>query len=212
MFPLFLDLRERLCLVVGGGPVGRRKAAALLEGGARVRMVCLEPCPPDLVHDRIDWCQEPYRPEHLRDAVLVFAAASTEVNRRVSADARVAGLWVNNATEPENGDFFVPATCRRGELLIAIGTGGTAPALAATVRNLLETAFDETFDHWLALLAEVRTLARETVPEATARQELMRRLCRWEWLERLRREGIDPVRTSMFAEIQTLAGPAEELL
>jgi precorrin-2 dehydrogenase/sirohydrochlorin ferrochelatase len=206
MFPLFLSLADRLAVVVGGGAVGRRKAAALLAAGARVRLVCLEARPPDAPSTSLDWLAEPYREEHLGGAVLVFAAAPAPVNRRVVSDARARGVWVCSATEPETGDFHVPATVRRGDFVLAVGTGGAAPALAREVRRRLETQFDEAFGIWVALLAELRPLVLERVP-AASRETAWERLCRWEWLERLRCDGVEKVREAMRAEIGPLTSP-----
>src|SRR5947208_5664112 len=101
MFPIFLDLTGRVAVVVGGGPVGRRKALALLDGGATVRVVALEPA--SLQADHLDWRTEPYQSHHLHGASLVFAAATRDVNRQVLADPKDRGVWVNCADEPETG-------------------------------------------------------------------------------------------------------------
>src|SRR5207245_4037903 len=81
MFPLFLNVRDRLCVVIGGGSVGQRKATALLESGARVRAICLESRPPLLDSPRLEWLTEPYTAEHLSGAALVLAAGPPEVNQ-----------------------------------------------------------------------------------------------------------------------------------
>jgi precorrin-2 dehydrogenase/sirohydrochlorin ferrochelatase len=204
MLPLLLDPRDGLCLVVGGGPVGRRKARALLDAGARVRLVCPEASRGQQTDPRLERLAEPYRPEHLDGVRLAVAAATPEVNRRVVADARSRGVWVNSATDPDSGDAFFPATLRRGDLVLAVGTGGHAPALARRIRDRLAEQFDEAFALWLDLLAELRPLVRARVP-APQRRALLEKLSGWNWLERLRREGVEPVRAAMRAEVEALA-------
>jgi precorrin-2 dehydrogenase/sirohydrochlorin ferrochelatase len=191
MFPLFLNVQDRLCVVIGGGPVGQRKTAALLESGARVRIVCLESRPTHLDSPRLEWLTEPY--------------AAGQVNQRVVRDARSQGVWVNAADDPANGDFYVPATVRRGQFTAAISTGGAAPGLAQAVRLLLESQFDEAFGTWVALLGELRPFVLATILDAPQRRTVLERLCQWDWLERLRREEQSAVRAAMMAEIEALA-------
>jgi precorrin-2 dehydrogenase/sirohydrochlorin ferrochelatase len=203
MFPLFLDMTDRLAVVVGGGAVGRRKAAAALSAGARVRLVCLEARPSDESHPSLDWVTGPYTAAHLDGATLVFAAGPAELNARVVADARARGVWVNAANDPGASDFLVPSTVRRGRLLVAVGTGGAAPGLARSIRRQLEEQFDEAFGQWVALLAELRPVVLACVPDAGRRRTLFERWCQPEWLDRLRREGVDVVRGAMRAELHS---------
>ncbi len=189
MLPLFLDVKRRLSLVVGGGPVGRRKARAIREAGGAVRLVCLEPRPDTA--DDLDWRSEPFRPEHLDGVSLVFPAATPEVNQQVRQEARRRGLLINGE------DFALPATVRRGDFVLALSTGGAAPALARRLRERLESEFDDRFGVWLALLAQARAEIMAQVADPQQRRQLFEQLSDWHWLERLQQEGSDAVRAAM---------------
>jgi precorrin-2 dehydrogenase/sirohydrochlorin ferrochelatase len=212
MFPLFLNLNARLCAVIGGGPVGRRKAAGLLAAGARVSLVCLEPRPADEASAALTWLQEPYQSSHLDEVSLVFAAATPEVNRRVVRDARERRLWVNAADDLAACDFHIPAVVRRGPFVLAVGTGGAAPGLAGEVRRRLEGQFDDAFGTWVDLLAELRPRVLARVADPETRRAIFRVLSDWSFAERLANEDVANVRGSMLDVIETLAeGPPRSL-
>ena len=96
---------------------------------------------------------------------------------------------MNAASDPTDGDFFLPATVRRGDFVLAVSTGGAAPILTQLVRDRLEAEFDETFGVWVSLLAEMRARLMERIADGDKRRSVMTRLCQWNWLVRLRRRG-----------------------
>lgn len=204
MYPVFLRLTDRLAVVVGGGPVGRRKAAALLQAGARVRLVCLEPRPAEQTAPPLDWIVAAYHPQHLESAHLVIAAATAEVNRAVLADAHSRGLWACSASEPDAGDFLTAATVRRGDLILALGTSGQVPPLTRVLRGRLEELLDARWGDWLRLLAELRPLVQSRLADAGLRQRLWEELCAESWLERAEREAPAQVRAAVLAACEKL--------
>jgi precorrin-2 dehydrogenase/sirohydrochlorin ferrochelatase len=205
MFPIFLSLTGRRVLIVGGGPTGRRRLRAVLEAGGSARVVAREPPPADVTDPRVEWLAEPYRPDHLRDVALVLAAGPSAVNAAVLADARVQGIWAASASDPAAGDFVVPAVSRRGELTVAVGTGGAAPSLARRVCDEILTGLDGTVTRWIEILGELRPVVLDRVPDPATRRRLFERLTDEEWREQIRRDGPDVVRAAMRAEIDRAA-------
>ncbi|MDB5313141.1 MAG: sirC [Gemmataceae bacterium] len=202
MFPVMLDLTGRVVVVVGGGPVGRRKARAAGAAGAVVRVV--DPRPAEGLPGVV-WVVDPYTPDHLAGAALVFACASPEVNARVVADAKTRGVWVNSASDPDQGDCFLPAVVRQGGLTLAVSTGGASPALARRVREQLGAGFDAAFAGWVQLLNEIRPEVLAAVADPEKRRALLDALADWPWLDRLRAEGPDAVRAAMREEVRRAA-------
>lgn len=201
MFPILLDLTDRLGVVVGGGSVGQRKARAILEAGGMARIISLTPRPPQWEEPRLEWIMDPYRRAHLKDATLIFAAATAEVNRKVVQDARENGIPVNSATDPQSGTFFVPAILRKGDLVVAISTQGKAPAMARHLRLSLSTVIDEAHALHLELLSEARPSILAHIPEESS-ATLWESLCAEAWRERLRGEPFEVVREAFWEEVE----------
>ena len=164
-YPVFLEMNGRACLVVGGGQVAARKAEGLLAAGARVTVVS-----PALDAElaalkagrRIEHFEREYRQGDLRRQALVVAATDDPAtNSRVAADARAGGVLVNVVDEPALCDFILPSVVRRGEVVLAVSTGGLSPALARWLRGELEGFLSEDFARLADLLADVRRDLRE---------------------------------------------------
>jgi precorrin-2 dehydrogenase/sirohydrochlorin ferrochelatase len=156
-YPIILDLADKPVLVVGGGGVALRKARDLADAGAHVHVVSPEFLPEFTTDERLHLFPEPYEKHHLAGARLVVAATNDEaVNARVAAEARAAGALVNVVDRPELCDFIVPAQVRRGELLIAISTGGASPMFARRLRERLEKEFGPEYEVYLAAMRDMR--------------------------------------------------------
>lgn len=180
LYPVALQVSGRLCLVVGGGAVGARKAAALADAGAEVRVVSPTLCADAmiLVNDgRAKHIAEPFSGAHLGGVFLVIAATDNPaVNAEVARAAKERGLLVNMAapgdgSDADSGDFATMATVRRGDLLLAVTTGGAGPSLSAKIRRELSATFGEEWEPTVALLSEMRTLAKEAFPNNFERRK-----------------------------------------
>src|SRR5215469_337104 len=160
LFPMFLKLAGRPCLVVGAGVIGEAKIASLLEAEARVRVVA--PKATEQVRawtgaKRIDWLAREFEAEDLRGMFLVVAAtSSTDVHERIFEEATRRGVLCNIVDVPPLCDFYYPAVVQRGALQIAVSTGGQTPALAQRLRKELEEQFGPEYAAWLKHLGEER--------------------------------------------------------
>lgn len=162
LYPVLLDMTGQLVLVIGGGRVAARKVASLLEAGAKVRLVAPELCPEaaELTSkSAVEHISRAFEPDDIGKARLVFCATDNdEVNRLATMQARKRGAWVNVIKNPEIGDFNVPAHIRRGDLLLAVGTGGASPALSRRIRQQLEQEFGPEWASYLQILKAARNL------------------------------------------------------
>lgn len=175
---MFVDLDSRSCLVVGGGDVALRKTRSLLERGARLEVVAPDVVPElsDLVDNR-DLHVQAFDNKFCEDKFLVVAATGDpELNERVAESAKQSGALVNVVDSPEISDFISSAVFRRGDLQVAVSTGGSSPGLAARIRQELEQEYDETFGAELEKLEKLRQKIRNNVEARPARMEILREL------------------------------------
>ncbi|HLK09854.1 MAG TPA: bifunctional precorrin-2 dehydrogenase/sirohydrochlorin ferrochelatase [Candidatus Binatia bacterium] len=163
--PVSLCLEGRPCVVVGGDPVAEAKTVALLRAGARVTLVSAE-LPAGLAGHvqagTVRHLARGYRPGDLREAFLAYAVVEDpDVIARLRAEAERERVLLNVADRPEACTFLSPAVVERGNLQVAVGTGGASPGLAAALRRELEGRFGPEYGPFVAILDAVRTaLAR----------------------------------------------------
>ena len=159
-YPVFWDIADKKCVVVGGGEVAARKVKRLLDCCAQVSVVS-----PKLTleltalkdADRISHNACDYSREFISGAALVIGATDDEkTNLVISQDAREKGIPVNIVDDPQKCDFILPSIVERGDLVIAIGTGGNSPALARHLREELESRYGEEYEIFLRIMGSLR--------------------------------------------------------
>jgi precorrin-2 dehydrogenase/sirohydrochlorin ferrochelatase len=184
LFPMFLKLTARPCVVVGAGTIAEGKIASLLEAEARVTVVAPEALPGVLAWAEggdVTWVQREYREGDLAGAFLAVAATATaEVNRAVFAEATERGVLVNAVDDPPFCDFYFPSIVKRGELQIAISTAGESPALAQRLRKEINAALPLDVGEWLMELGRLRREVTAVEPIGEARKSLLHELAQRE--------------------------------
>lgn len=160
LFPMFLKLEGKQCLVVGAGKIGEPKIGGLLETGARIRVVSLDASPAVREWARagkIELEVRSFSAEDLDGAFLAIVATNSRtLNERVYREAQSRGVLCNVVDVPDLCDFFYPAIVRRGDLQIAVSTAGQSPSLAQKIRQQLEKQFGPGYASWVAELGETR--------------------------------------------------------
>jgi precorrin-2 dehydrogenase/sirohydrochlorin ferrochelatase len=160
-YPIFLDLQNASCLVIGGGQVGERKVKTLQSCGARVYLISRELTPylqEERQASRITWLAQSYETDLLKNMFLVIGATDDpDFNGKIGQEAREQGILCNIVDDPKECNFILPSLVSRGDLTMAVSTAGKSPALAKKIRQDLETAFPEIYGPYLKLLGRIRT-------------------------------------------------------
>lgn len=182
LFPMFLRLEGRACLVVGAGAVAEEKIRGLVDAGARVRVVA--PAATAAIAElartkKLDWFARKFK---LRDVVgaflIVAATSSTETHERIWRAARQANVLCNVADDPERCDLFYGAVVRRGALQIVVSTGGRSPALAQQIRKRLGKQFGAEYVRWVERLGRARSRALASETDIVQRKRIAHRMAR----------------------------------
>lgn len=160
-YPIFLNIRGKRCVVVGGGLVALRKVKALIDHGAKVEVISPELCPElsqMAQNGTIRLQRRSYDSGDLEGAVIAIAATDDgETNNKVAEEARAKGVLINVVDDLEHSDFIVPAQFHRGDITIAVSTAGRSPALARKIRTKLEKDFGVEYALLVRLIGEVRS-------------------------------------------------------
>ncbi|HIA03653.1 MAG TPA: bifunctional precorrin-2 dehydrogenase/sirohydrochlorin ferrochelatase [Myxococcales bacterium] len=156
---IYQILEGQIAAVIGAGDVGGRRISQLKKAGAQVRVV--DPNV-DVLPEADELITQNYQIAHLEGVGIVFAATdNTVVNHQIATDARSLGLPVNVADDPDYCDFFMPAILKRGQLTLAISTGGSCPGFASLAKRHLDRQWGTEWELALEIVASARHWARE---------------------------------------------------
>lgn len=180
LFPAFLKLAGRRCLVVGAGHTGQSKIEGLLATGAAVTVIALRATASVAswaAAGRLIWRDRAFEPSDLHGVFLAVAATSLPaLNERIFQETRRRGVLCNVVDDPARCDFYYPAVVRRGALQIAISTNGHSPALAQRLRREMEHEFDPAYEAWLEELGTQRQRMFEQATNPEERKRLLHKL------------------------------------
>lgn len=195
LFPLFADLRSRAVLVVGGGAVAERKVAGLRAAGADITIGAPEltaALRADVIRGLLKHRAGSFEPHWLDEVWLVVAATGDHaVNRRIAEHAQTRRVFVNIVDDAELSTFHVPAVVDRAPLIVAISSGGTAPALASHVRARIETLLEPSLGTLAALAQRWRARLRARLPDPAARRRFFERSVLGAIADLVRRDRVD---------------------
>src|ERR1700686_5764777 len=187
MFPMFMKLAGKQCLVVGAGKIGEPKIGGLIDTGARIHVVAIAAS--DQVREwanagKIELELRAFSLSDLDDKFLaVVATASRSLNERIYLEAQQRGVLCNVVDVPDLCDFFYPAVVRRGDLQIAISTAGQSPSLAQKLRQQLERQFGDGYTAWVEQLGATRKLILASDLDKERKLDLLHSLASREALE-----------------------------
>ena len=195
LFPMFMKLDGRQCLVVGAGKVGEPKIGGLLETGARIRVIALEATPQVREWARLGRIELSLRSYAITDLEGVFltvvATSSRSLNEWIYRDAQQRGVLCNVVDVPDLCDFFYPAVVRRGDLQIAVSTAGQSPSLAQKIRQQLEKQFGPGYTSWVEELGATRKLILASDLDRERKLDLLHSLASREAVEAALAESLE---------------------
>lgn len=188
LLPISLDVKGKLCLVVGGGIVAARKVRSLLECEAKVHVVARDLCDDlESLQSQIEYSKRAFQSGDCAQMQLVFACTNVrKVNAEVAQEARRLGTWCNIADDSANSDFHGAATIRRGDISIAISTQGGSPALSKHLKAKIEDVIGDEYSELLSLMS-ARRATIEYSNSQNERADRWRTILESDVLELLRR-------------------------
>ncbi|MCX8109870.1 MAG: bifunctional precorrin-2 dehydrogenase/sirohydrochlorin ferrochelatase [Syntrophorhabdaceae bacterium] len=182
-YPVFLDIKDRLCIVFGGGEVAERKVLMLLKFGATVRVIS-----PEVTkriarlesEGKIAITRRGYNYGDTKEAALVFAATDNrEINNSIKAEGDERGIPVNVVDDPELCTFIVPSIVKKGPITVAISTSGVLPLFSKKLKEEIDSLITEDYLRYVRLIGRFRKMLMEEVKDPKVRKEIMKEIGRF---------------------------------
>lgn len=193
-YPVFLNLKNKNAVIIGGGEVAERKARTLLKAGASLKIIS-----PALTRGlrkfsekgNLKHIKRSYQKGDVKRAFLVIAATSSpQINAKIAEDA---GFLINVVDKPLEGNFIAPSIVKRGPLTLAVSTEGASPAISKAIRKELEKLYGKDFGLYLKFVESVRRKAMQRIPDHKKREKFLKSLASEEIFSALRNKGFKAV-------------------
>ena len=176
-FPFFIDIKDKPCLVVGGGMVALRKIEKLLPFGVEITVVSPAFCAEVEEMEGIQRVQRKFHPTDIVGKLFVIGATDDEaVNQQISELCRKEGTLVNIVDDREKCSFFFPALVKKGGFVAGFSSGGGSPLAAQYIRQKVEDAVPEGFDKVVDVLSAVREQVKAEIPDIRKRERVFKEI------------------------------------
>ncbi len=181
-YPVFLNLKNKKAVVIGGGSVAERKAQTLLSCNADVSIISpkITPRLRRLVKEgKVEYIKKGYEDKDIKDAFIVVAATNDRgINEAIYKAAERYGCLLNIVDKPESSNFIVPSVISRGDLTIAISTGGRSPALSKQIRKELQQIYGREYEIFIKTMGKIRGALLRSVSSEKARRRIFTKLAK----------------------------------
>ncbi|WP_441875737.1 precorrin-2 dehydrogenase/sirohydrochlorin ferrochelatase family protein [Paenibacillus sp. 2TAB26] len=179
LYPIFMQLKGKRCVIIGGGSVAQRKLQGLLAAGADEIWVISPSLTPQLVSlasdGEINWFQREYNDGDLAGASLVFAATNDKrLNAEIADTADRLGILVNAVDDADKGSFISPSIVRRGDLLLAVTASGASPALSQQIKKELAALYGPEYEEITIVLRRFREKVLNSLLDEQERQSVLK--------------------------------------
>ncbi len=203
--PVYLDLQDKTCLVVGGGMVAARKIRLLLSAGAQVTLVSPENC--DEVNemvkqDKVTFHQRPFSAEDIDGQTLIIASTDNgPINKQIAELAAANNIPCNVVDNPDNGSFIMPSVIDRSPVLVAVSTGGSSPVLARIIKARLESLIPAGYGKLAEIAAEYRDKIKQSFANGSTRKRFWKHVLQSGFAERVFSGHLQEARVLLDKEI-----------